>query len=82
MPQWDDGFSKESGIPEYKAYNDSYAQGYIGQLKKNGNYNKYIKEVAKPGGIKPIRQKSVISSNKKEDQSQSTTFAQKVTAQQ
>lgn len=29
-PQWNDGFNVSKGIPEYKAYNDVYAQGYIG----------------------------------------------------
>ena len=53
---WDDGFSIAKGIPEYKAYNDSHAQGYMGQLKKNGGYSKYIKDVAlRPGGIRPVK---------------------------
>lgn len=32
-PEWNDGITV--GIPEYRAYNDVHAQGYIGQLKKN-----------------------------------------------
>ena len=55
-PSWDEGFSVAKGIPEYKAYNDSHAQGYMGQLKKNGGYTKYIKDVAlRPGGIRAIK---------------------------
>jgi hypothetical protein len=53
---WDDGFSVSKGIPDYKAFNDSHAQGYMGQLKKNGGYSKYIKDVAlRPGGIRPVK---------------------------
>ena len=55
-PTWDEGFAVSRGIPEYKAYNDSYAQGYMGKLKQNGGYNKYIKETAlRPGGIRPVK---------------------------
>jgi hypothetical protein len=55
-PTWDEGFSVAKGIPEYRAYNDSHAQGYMGQLKKNGGYTKYIKDVAlRPGGIRAIK---------------------------
>jgi hypothetical protein len=58
QPQWDDGFAVSRGIPEYKAYNDSYAQGYMGKLKQNGGYNKYMREAAlRPGGIRPVKQK-------------------------
>ena len=32
-PTWDDGFCVSKGIPEYRAYNDNYAQCYIGKLK-------------------------------------------------
>ena len=47
QPGWDDsGSTQKFGIPEYRAYNDAYAQGYMGQLKKNGGYNKYIRDVA------------------------------------
>ena len=58
--EWNDGFSaqRNQGIPEYRAYNDVYAQGYVGQLKRQGGFNKYINQVAmKPGGIRPIKMK-------------------------
>jgi hypothetical protein len=55
-PQWNEGFSVSSGIPEYRAYNDNYAQGYIGKLKQNGGLTKYIKETQmRPGGIRPVK---------------------------
>ena len=55
-PGWNDGV--QSGIPEYKAYNDEHAQGYILQLKKRHMYNKYMREVAlAPGGIRPVKNK-------------------------
>ena len=33
----------------------------MGMLKKNGKYGKYLKEVAKPGGLRVAKQRSVIS---------------------
>jgi len=27
----------------------------MGMLKKNGKYNKYLKEVAKPGGLRAVK---------------------------
>ena len=29
-PSWNDEFTIAKGIPEYKAYNDQFAQGYMG----------------------------------------------------
>jgi hypothetical protein len=43
--EWDDGFAVNSQIPQYFAYQDMYAQGYIGQLKKNGQFRKYLQQV-------------------------------------
>lgn len=64
--EWNDGVTN-SQIPEYRAYNDQYAAGYIGTLKKTGQYNKYIREVAmKPGGIRPVKQRSVIQGQLKQ----------------
>ena len=53
--EWDSSFAVQSKIPEYKAYNDQYAVGYMGMLKKNGKYGKYLKEVAKPGGLRAVK---------------------------
>ena len=33
-------------------------------LKKNGKYNKYLKEVAKPGGLRAVKYRSVISNDR------------------
>ena len=53
-PEWNDGIT--TGIPEYKAYNDVHAQGYIGQLKKNNQLGRYMREVSlRPGGIRPLK---------------------------
>lgn len=55
-PGWNEDFAVSKGIPEYRAYNDQFAQGYMGQLKKAGHYNKYIRDVAlRPGGIRPVK---------------------------
>lgn len=55
-PDWNDRIS--SGIPEYRAYQDVYAQGYIEQLKKNNKFGKYIREVSlRPGGIRAVKGK-------------------------
>ena len=60
QPEWNDNFSAiGSTIPEYKAYNDVYAAGYMGQLKKHNKYNRYLKEVnLRPGGIRPVKNKA------------------------
>ena len=60
--QWDDGFAAtKSAIPEYHAYADPHSAGYMGQLKKNGHYTKYMRNVAlQPGGIRSMKQRSVI----------------------
>ena len=45
--QWDDGFAAtKSAIPAYHAYADPHSAGYMGQLKKNGQYTKYLRNVA------------------------------------
>lgn len=48
-PEWDDSFARkqDNKIPEYYAIRDHYAQGYVGQLKKHGNYKRYINELAR-----------------------------------
>jgi len=49
------------GIPEYSVLKDVYAQGYIQQIKKYGNYNKYYKEAAmRPGGLRSVKQNNVV----------------------
>ena len=39
----------------------------MGMLKKNGKYGKYLKEVAKPGGLRAVKQRSVISQSDKKE---------------
>ena len=42
-------------MPEYRVYEDQYAQGYVGVLKKNKRYKQYLNMISRPGGIRPIR---------------------------
>jgi hypothetical protein len=62
-PEWDEGFTRNSQIPEYRAYNDVYAQNYFGHPRKPGNYGKFLDNAKNIGGI---RQKSLIYSNRTE----------------
>ena len=62
-PGWDDSFAKkeDNKIPEYYAVKDHFAQGYVGQLKKHGNYKRYINELAR-GASHKQRLRSVMDS--------------------
>jgi hypothetical protein len=42
-------------MPDYRVYQDKYAQGYIGILKKNKKYKQYLNVILRPGGIRPQR---------------------------
>ena len=64
--EWDDGFSVSKGIPEYKVKHDIYAQSYVQQIKKFGNHNKNYREAAiRPGGLRPVKQNSIIGTGQK-----------------
>ena len=41
---WDDTVS--SNVPEYRIYNDHYAQGYIETLKKQKRYKHYLNMIS------------------------------------
>lgn len=58
-PEWDDSFARkqDNKIPEYYAIKDHFAQGYVGQLKKHGNYKRYIHELSR-GSVNKQRLRS------------------------
>ena len=63
-PEWDDSFARrgDAKIPQYQAINDNFAQGYMGQLKKHGNYRRYINEVARgTASVQKQRLRSVMN---------------------
>ena len=63
-PEWDDSFARkvDSKIPQYHAINDNFAQGYMGQLKKHGNYRRYINEIARgTASVQKQRLRSVMN---------------------
>lgn len=62
-PEWDDGFARNAQIPEYRAYNDIYTQGYKGPQAKPGTHGRHFENVKSTGGL---RQKSQIYSHRTE----------------
>jgi hypothetical protein len=44
-------------MKEYRVYEDKFSVGYMAMLKKHENYNKYLKIIMRPGGIRPAPKK-------------------------
>jgi hypothetical protein len=42
-------------MQDYKVYEDKFSSGYIGVLKKQRRYEKYLKLIIKPGSIRPAK---------------------------
>lgn len=42
---------------EYRVYEDKYSSGYMAMLKKHESYQKYMKIILRPGGIRPAPKK-------------------------